>query len=90
MITLPNGYDRKRGLLKFRCPKDRNELVKHCTENNHVWFHANDNTARMVKINGAARTWKRDANRIEIPYKYGMYEYGIWTLGDINRVLIPI
>lgn len=29
--------------------------------------------ARRVKVNGAVRTWKRDANRIEVPVKYGMY-----------------
>ena len=32
------------------------------------------------KINGAIRTWKREPDRIEIPIKYGMYEFATFNL----------
>lgn len=42
------------------------------------------NSGRWWKIrrNGKTRTWKRDAARIAIPYKYGMYGYGTITETD--------
>ena len=94
-ITLVNGYDRhpnpeKRERLTFRNPVDITEMVLHCTAYHHIWFRANDGTARNVKINGKVRTWKRDPNRIEVPIKYGLYEYGTLTAADISRVLIPV
>lgn len=42
----------------------------------HAEFIANDGTLRRLKINGRVRTWKRDTERVEVPVKYGMYEYG--------------
>lgn len=35
-----------------------------------------------IRRNGKTRTWKRDANRIEIPFKMGMYGYGTITQAD--------
>lgn len=59
----------------------------------HVWVLANDGSARRVKINGRTRRWKRDPDRIEVPYKYGMYEYGTFysrDFGPSGRVLVEI
>jgi hypothetical protein len=90
-IELVNGYDRaKKALLRFRNPENIAEMVSHCNANSHIWFRSNDGTARRAKVNGIVRIWKRDANRIEVPIKYGMYEYGIFTASDIGRVLIPV
>lgn len=30
---------------------------------------------RRWKVNGKVKTWKRDANRIHIPLKHGLYAY---------------
>lgn len=38
-----------------------------------------------VKINGKIRTFKRDANRVEIPCKYGMYEFATLDLDEAMR-----
>jgi excisionase family DNA binding protein len=41
-----------------------------------------------IRRNGATRRWKRDATRIYIPYKAGMYTYGNINEHDfINGVL---
>jgi hypothetical protein len=50
----------------------------------HVWFYTVQKDARQAKVNGRLRTWKRDANRIELPLKYGMYEYFVYTKDDID------
>lgn len=91
ILNLQDGYDRTcRARLKFRNPVDLAEMIAHCTRERHIWFKANNGKARRCKVNGAVRTWKRDATRIEVPVKYGLYEYGVLTASDINRVLIPV
>src|SRR5690242_15035887 len=94
VLELIDGYDRgtKAGKrkLKFRNPADVAEMRQHCEKSSHIWFVSTDGTARQAKVNGAVRIWKRDPNRIEVPIKYGMYEYGTFEARDINRVLIPI
>lgn len=50
----------------------------------HIYAQTLRDDARRVKINGRVRRWKRDATRIEIPWKYGLYEYGTFTLADIE------
>jgi hypothetical protein len=37
-----------------------------------------------IRRNGATRRWKRDASRIYVPYKAGMYTYGAITESDFN------
>jgi hypothetical protein len=33
-----------------------------------------DGSVRMVKVNGAVKTWKRTPGRVEVPLKYGLYD----------------
>ena len=40
-----------------------------------------------VHISGKAKTWKRDTGRVQVPYKYGLYEHGYITEKD--TVLVP-
>ena len=30
---------------------------------------------REAKVNGSVKTWKRSPERVEVPLKYGLYEY---------------
>lgn len=34
-----------------------------------------DGRVGRVKVNGRPKTWKREATRVEVPVKYGLYEY---------------
>ena len=89
-FQLIDGYDRKRKeKLTFRNPKDVAEMIQHCSANQHIWFRSIDGTARRCKVNGQVQTWKRDPGRVEVPIKYGLYEYGRFTQDDIGRILIP-
>jgi len=49
-----------------------------------IWVLARDGSARRVKVNGAVRRWKREPDRIEVPFKYGMYEYGTLYARDFG------
>lgn len=85
-FTLINGYDRKKKeKMLFRYMTK--EEILNLSYGNRVWFLANDGTARQLKINGKVRTWKRDTDRIEVPVKYGMYEYGQLNL---TQALSPL
>ena len=76
--------------VTFRCPETIEELAQYCQSRTHIEFLSNKNTAVNVKVNGNVRRWKRDPLRIEIPIKYGLYEYQTITRHDITRVLIPV
>lgn len=90
-FVLRIGYSRHTPeSMRFRNPVNVAEMVNWCNMNTHIWFRCNDGTARQCKVNGRVRTWKRDPNRIEVPIKYGLYEYGTFTQYDIARILIPV
>lgn len=85
------GYSgKKNSTLTVRNPVTIDEMDRHCTADTHIWLLDNYGEARRVKVNGKVRRWKRDRDRIEVPYKYGLYEYGTLTERDIDRVLIVV
>jgi hypothetical protein len=51
-----------------------------------VFIQADCGCFLRVKINGQVKTWKRNINKVQIPYKYGMYEYGYITENDEVRI----
>ena len=54
----------------------------------HIRNKNADGTAQRWKVNGKIRGWKRDINRIEIPIKNGLYNYGY--LNNSNLRLLTI
>lgn len=42
----------------------------------------NNGRVGSVRLNGKVRTWKRDATRLEIPIKYGLYEFATFSLSE--------
>lgn len=58
-----------------------------------IWALGRDGSAIRVKVNGKPKTWKRTPGKIEVPYKYGMYEYGTLHSRDFGPdgiVLVPL
>ena len=54
---------------------------------NHIYnkrSYYSNGCRRVVKVNGAPKTWKKNPHRVQIPYKYGMYEYGYITESDLD------
>lgn len=84
-------YDGKRGRMEFRFARSVDEAVEWCAKHQHVWFLCNAGDARQVKVNGAVRRWKREPKRVEVPIKYGLYEYSTFREHDLmRRLLIPV
>ena len=84
-------YGGREGSAEFR-PMTLEE-AKLLSYGQHIWFLANDGSARRVKVNGTPKRWKRDPDRIEVPVKYGMYEHGTFTAHDFGpngRVLVEM
>mgnify|MGYP001558755671 CR=1 FL=1 len=79
VLELVSGYDRR--------PADRREKsqyrpmtveeAKDLCRGARVPFLATDGTVRKVKVIGYVGTWKRDSSRVEVPLKYGLYEFGM-------------
>ena len=89
-LTVKDGYTKGKTTGTYRNPANVAEMIQWCDSHSHITALANNGQSRTVKINGKVRTWKKDPNRIEVPYKYGMYEYGIFDASDIGRILIPV
>jgi hypothetical protein len=58
----------------------------------HFWIIGREGKVFEVRTSGRVKTWKRDPERVEVPFKYGMYENGRITSDDIlaGRVLQPV
>ena len=84
-MTLIDGYTKKEA--QFR-PMTLDE-IKALGYGDHAWIIANDGTARRVKINGTIKRWKRESDRVEVPIKYGLYEYARWNTAEaLARLLV--
>ena len=38
-----------------------------------------------VRVSGQVKTWKRDPNRVQVPWKHGLYTYGYITEGELRE-----
>lgn len=58
----------------------------------HAWAIGVKGDARRFKVNGQPKTWKRDPSRVEVPFKYGLYEYGRFDESDVanGRLLVAL
>jgi hypothetical protein len=43
-----------------------------------------DGSAQRWRVNGAVKTWKRNPERVQIPVKHGLYDYGYVTETDLE------
>jgi len=79
--------------MKLQCGYDRRKNpsineYRHLTKeeimslSGYALVICNDGKVRTAKINGAVKTWKSDANRIEVPVKYNMYKYARMSLPE--------
>lgn len=51
-------------------------------------YEKNEFTSRRWKVTGAVKTWKRDATRVKVPIKYGLYQRDYITERNIQYILI--
>lgn len=85
VLTLTSGYDRTKHPATAQYRYMRPEEARNLRPGQRVAFLDNACKARELTINGAPKTWKRDPARLEIPVKYGMWEYDTFE-ADGRRV----
>jgi hypothetical protein len=66
------------------------EEAKSLQYGQHIWFRSISGDARECKVNGAPKTWKRDASRVEVLIKYGIYEYYTFNQSELSRLLVEV
>lgn len=89
-FAVVDGYDRNKHKRTYMVRYLTLAEVKELSHKRDVPFIANDGTLRRIAINGAVKTWKRDPNRVEVPVKYGMYEYGRFDAAEALRRFVAI
>jgi hypothetical protein len=47
-----------------------------------VYLPANCGHLVKVRINGKPKTWVRSPDKVEVPFKYGLYEHGYIRASD--------
>jgi hypothetical protein len=52
----------------------------------HVARPGNKNGCANYKVNGQVKTWKRDASKVQVPVKHGLYVYDYVTESDLGKV----
>jgi hypothetical protein len=88
-------------LLKLNSDKRKNpemkeyrsitlEEAKNLDSVSHCLVLLNNGNVGTVKINGKVKRWKREIDRIEIPIKYGLYEYTTLDNTTYQRLLKEI
>jgi hypothetical protein len=50
-------------------------------------YNADGSLARY-RINGQVKTWKRNPEKIQVPVKRGLYEFGYLTEENVDRFTI--
>lgn len=50
-----------------------------------------DGTPQRWRVNGRPKTWKspKNAHRVSVPLKHGLYSYGTLTENDLDLVDLP-
>jgi len=64
------------------------EEILALTPGKRVHLRLNDGRIGSAKVNGKVRTWKRDPSRVEVPLKYGLYEYCTFSLSEALARLV--
>jgi hypothetical protein len=83
--------DRKKTPTKVTVRRATREEVMALSNRSHVPVLLNNGRLGECKINGAIRIWKRDPDRVEIPVKYGMYEFATFSLDDaLMRFVVEV
>ena len=89
IMELFNGYDKSKNPQKSKYRSITFDECLKLSYGDKVFFIDNSGKVRQCKINGKVKTWKRDKERIEIPCKYGLYEYFTFTKSDFHRIVLP-
>lgn len=63
---------------------DQAKNLKYRTELHHVTLRNADKSPLRVRVNGKVQTWIRKPERVKIPVKHGLRNYGYITEYDLD------
>ena len=92
-VTLVDGYDKHKTPRKITFRRFTMDDIKRLASGYGVtyWFESNQGNARQCRQASTLKTWKRDPDRFECSFKYGMYESVRWNTQEmLSRLLIEI
>jgi hypothetical protein len=81
-MILKDYYTRRLKQYRFLT---REEMLQLSYEEQVLLYSDRKEAVVRVKVNGKVRTWVWDSERIEVPWKYGMYDYG--TVNDYTSLV---
>lgn len=90
VMVKQSGYRVNGGHVSIRVRTMTLDEVKALRPGQRVMFLDNNGRVRGLTINGRPRTWKRDPSRVEVPVKYGLYEYGTFTGPELARLVAEV
>ena len=64
------------------------KTLRHGTVLHHTINKNADGTPQRWRVSGMPKTWKRDAGRVKVPVKYGLYGNDYITENDLDIVSI--
>ena len=58
--------------------------LKALTPNEAIYIPRAGKSPERWRVNGAVKVWKRDASRVRVPVKHGLYAYDAVTEAEIG------
>lgn len=59
-------------------------VLYHLTERNY------DNTPQRWRVTGQPKVWKTNPNRVRVPVKHGLYDFGYITEDNLNLLTLGL
>jgi hypothetical protein len=89
-VRLVNGYDRHKIPEVFLFRRFTIEDVRALATSTQrlFWFESKQGVARQCRKASKLKTWKKDPQRFECSFKYGMYECTRLTTQDMLKNLL--
>ena len=85
-----SGYDRRKTPESNTYRVMTLDEVKALKYGDHVDCLDNHGRVRTIKINGKVRRWKRQPDKVEVPCKYGLYEYFTLDNNNIGKLIVEV
>ena len=56
----------------------------------HKSYRNADGTPQRWRVNGKIKTWVRSPDRIQVPLKYGLYDFGYLTENNLREFALDV
>lgn len=90
-FTLVNGYDKRKTRETATFRKFTLDDIKALDTMRTIYIIDKRGEYRECRRNGAVKTWKRDPNRFECSFKYGLYEnFRLNTQEMLDQLIVRI